>query len=275
MSEPRILLADGLAFPEGPVFAPDGSLWWVEIEGSRIGRLAAGRIERFAIGGRPNGATFDAEGRLWIADQLLGIRRHDPATGATETVLDRLDGAPLGKPNDLAFDAAGNLIFTCSNDARTEPVGYVCVLRPNGEVAVIAGRLLFPNGLAFSDGGRRLWIAETFAHRVLCGAWDPATARWTADLAHEVGGPIGPDGMAFDDRGRLHVTIFGEGRVRIVDPAVGPIGEIAVPDRRPTNLAFDPSGPLGLVVSEVERGALWSFPDRRGAAPLFDGTVRR
>ncbi len=275
MTEPCVLLADGLAFPEGPVFAPDGALWWVEIESGRIGRRHDGRIERFAIGGRPNGAVFDAAGRLWVADQVLGIRRHDPATGATETVLEQIDGKRLGKPNDLAFDAAGNLIFTCSNDARTEPVGYVCVLRPNGEVAVIADRLLFPNGLAFSDEGRRLWLAETFAHRILAGTWDPLAARWTLDRTHEVGGPVGPDGMAFDDRGRLHVAIFGEGRVRIVDPAAGAIGEIAVPGRRPTNLAFDPSGDLGLVVSEVERGALWSFPDRRGAAPLFDGTPRR
>ena len=50
MPEPHLLL-DGLKFPEGPCFAPDGTLWWVEIEGGRIGCLAPEGPVFFEIGG--------------------------------------------------------------------------------------------------------------------------------------------------------------------------------------------------------------------------------
>ena len=40
------LLADGLDFPEGPAFAPDGSLWFVEYKGGRLVRLGGGQPER-------------------------------------------------------------------------------------------------------------------------------------------------------------------------------------------------------------------------------------
>ena len=44
------------------------------------------------------------------------------------------EAKPLFKPNDLAFDAVGNLIFTCPDDSRTEPTGYVAILKPDGLV---------------------------------------------------------------------------------------------------------------------------------------------
>jgi gluconolactonase len=34
-------------------------------------------------------------------------------TGACEVIVERLDGERLKKPNDLAFDRVGNLLFTC------------------------------------------------------------------------------------------------------------------------------------------------------------------
>ncbi len=37
-----VLLLDGLHFPEGPAFAPDGSLWLVELQGGALVRYANG-----------------------------------------------------------------------------------------------------------------------------------------------------------------------------------------------------------------------------------------
>ncbi|MBL8231953.1 MAG: hypothetical protein JNL98_25880 [Bryobacterales bacterium] len=41
----RVLLED-LAFPEGPAFAPDGSLWCVELHGGALRAAAGQRISR-------------------------------------------------------------------------------------------------------------------------------------------------------------------------------------------------------------------------------------
>lgn len=126
--------------------------------GCRGLRDRGGQIGRVDVGGRPNGATCDAHGRLWFTDRgRTSIWRHDPATGTTETVCDRCDGLDLCKPNDLAFDAAGNLVLTCSNDARTEPAGYVCCLAPDATVARIADGPYFPNGLHSRPTGSGSW----------------------------------------------------------------------------------------------------------------------
>ena len=270
MTEPEVL-ADGLAFPEGPAFAPDGALWWSEIDGGCLGRWRDGAAERIAIGGRPNGLAFDGEGRVWICDGgERSIRRHDPRTGETETVLDRIEDEPLAKPNDLAFDPLGNLLFTCPNDARQDPVGYVCCLAPDGVPTRIGDGLFFPNGLALTPDGAHLVVAETYRYRLWRGRWDAGARRWR-DAAPwvEVGGPIGPDGLAFAGGGDLYVALFGQGVLRIVG-GDGEAGRtVAVPGERPTNLAFDPSGRLGLVVTEAERGRLLSYPSLRSASALF------
>ncbi|MGY6249826.1 SMP-30/gluconolactonase/LRE family protein [Bosea thiooxidans] len=262
MSAGWTVLATGLRFPEGPVFAPDGTLWWVEVEGGGLGwlpRTKTADVERGFVptGGRPNGAAIGPDGLIWFCDQgECAIRRLDPVTGKTETIVSRIDGAALGKPNDLAFDAAGNLIFTCPNDARTEPSGYVCRLTRDGELSRIAEGLYFPNGLAFLQDGR-LVIAETYRHRLWIGGWDAGAGRWLAPAPWvEVGGPIGPDGVAVGPDGLLHVALFGQGVIRRVDGAGTIVGEIATPGAKPTNCCFDPEKSGRLIVTEAERGEL-------------------
>jgi hypothetical protein len=44
-----------------------------------------------------------------------------------------------------------------------------------------------------------------------------------------------------------------------------------LPGSNPTNVAFDPAGPLGLVVTEAERGDILCLPELGPGAHLFDG----
>jgi gluconolactonase len=269
------LLAEGLHFPEGPAFDRRGRLWLVELKGGNLAYLENGRLTRIPAGGEPNGIAIDAQDRIVFCDaQNCSIRRHDPASGETETLADAVDGEPLFKPNDLCFDAAGNLIFTCPGDSRTEPTGYVCCLKPNGDVCRVASGFYFPNGLALSPDGRHLIVAETRRQRLWRGRWDAARALWLAPRPWaSVGGTIGPDGMAYAADGRLHVAIYSGGAVKVV-AADGEVEEvIAVPGANPTNCAFDPSGALGLVVTEAENGRLFSLPSLGPGAPLFPKTI--
>ncbi|HUT77075.1 MAG TPA: SMP-30/gluconolactonase/LRE family protein, partial [Polyangia bacterium] len=127
MTKARVeVLADGLAFPEGPAFSPRGELWFVEIEAGNIVRLEDGRLDRIHTGGVPNGMTFDAAGRAWFCDREHHvIRAYDPAADEWDTMCETASGRTLSKPNDLAFDVAGNLVFTCPNYTPTDPAGSV------------------------------------------------------------------------------------------------------------------------------------------------------
>lgn len=255
------LLAEGLNFPEGPAFDRRGRLWLVELKGGNLAFLENGKLTRIPVGGEPNGIAIDAQDRIVFCDAgNCSIRRHDTASGETITLADSVGGAPLFKPNDLAFDPAGNLVFTCPGDSRTEPTGYVCCLQTNGEVRQVASGFYFPNGLAFSPDGRHLTVAETRRQRLWRGRWDAGRALWLAPRPWaSVGGTIGPDGMAYGSDGRLYVAIYSGGAVKVVG-IDGEVEEvIPVPGANPTNCAFDPSGKLGLVVTEAESGKLFSL----------------
>lgn len=279
MSEPvrdraARVIARGLSFPEGPLFDAGGDLWCVEMQGGGLARLdRAGRLTRLPTGGAPNGLALDAGGGIWFCDSgQNSIRRLDPSTGRCETIVGSMDGHDLDKPNDLAFDAAGNLIFTCPGNSRETPTGYACCLTPSGDCTVIADQLYFPNGLAFTGDGA-LVIAETRRQRLWRGRWDGGERRWTSPvpLCATGGAPIGPDGLAIDVAGRIHVAIYGGGMVEVFAADGACLGALATPGSNPSNCAFDPTGQLGLVVTETERGELLSFPVDAIGLPLALG----
>src|SRR2546426_11380890 len=64
------ILTDGLQFPEGPVWAPDGTVYVTEIEGGRITAVAPDGAKRtFAdTGGAPNGAAPGPGGSLYVTN---------------------------------------------------------------------------------------------------------------------------------------------------------------------------------------------------------------
>jgi gluconolactonase len=268
------VIAQGLSFPEGPLFDARGDLWCVEMKGGGLARLdRGGQLTRFETGGAPNGLALDAADWLWFCDSEQNqIRRLDPATGACETLIGSIDGHDLDKPNDLAFDAVGNLVFTCPGNSREAPTGYVCCLTPSGDCTIVADGLYFPNGLAFAGDGA-LVIAETRRQRLWRGDWDASQRRWTSavQLCATGGAPIGPDGLAIDIAGRIHVAIYGAGRVEVFAADGARLGALITPGSSPTNCAFDPFGDWGLVVTEAERGELLSFSADAVGLPLALG----
>lgn len=266
-----VVLAEGLRFPEGPAFDSAGRLWAVELQAGALVRLDRdGGLRRFEVGGMPNGIAMRGN-EPWFCDAERSAIRRLTAGGRAEDVT-RVGEPTLDRPNDLAFDPVGNLVFTCPGNSRTEPTGTVWVRAPGGEVTAVADGLLFPNGLAFSPEGDELVVAETYAHRLWRGHWDSAARCWNGAPWAHVGGPTGPDGMAFNARGALHVAIFGQGWIAVVAPDGELTDNVRVPGARPTNVAFDPTGDLGLVVTEAEHGRLLSFPEFTGrGARLFDG----
>jgi gluconolactonase len=267
------ILAEGLAFPEGPAFAPDGSLYFVELMSGTLTRWTNGQCEQILIGGEPNGLAFDAFGRAWICDaRQNAVRRWIDESEAPITIVDHLRGEPLNSPNDLAFDAVGNLVFTCPGGAINVPSGSICCLQPDGTLRKLADGLYFPNGLAFSADGRRLVVAETYRQRLLLGDWDDEECAWRNIHAWaDVGGSDGPDGVAFGEDGLLYVAVYSLGCIKAIAPDGSTAAVYKLPGRNPTNCAFDPSGRLGLVVTEAEHGQLLSLPHLGAGIRLFDG----
>lgn len=256
----QILLED-LRFPEGPAFASDGSLWAVELKGECLVRYSKESVTRYHVGGMPNGIAIADDGMIWFCDAgLNAIRFFNLVTQQATTVATHVEEEGFSNPNDLAFDQKGNLVFTCPGDSRQAPTGYACVLMKDGGVKKITNAKYFPNGVAFSNDGKSLVIAETYKHRLWKGDWNAETGEWTNETVWcNVGGPSGPggpDGMAFDREGNLYVAVYGVGSIKVVNNAGIIIDEIKVLGNNPTNCAFDPGGKFGLAVTEAEKGLL-------------------
>ena len=261
-------LATGLNFPEGPSFDARGNLWFTELKAGCLTRFDGRELKRFVDGGHVNGMVFDSAGDIWLTNsETHQLKKFLVPTERFEAVLDSVGGRRLCRPNDLAFDAAGNLVFSCHADARTEPLGYLVAQRKDGTAKVVSQNKFFPNGLAFSADGRWLYFAETYKWRVWRAAWDAATATILNEEPWvDIGGPIGPDGMALDAEGNLYVAVFDQSRITVVSPAGKIIEEFPLSVKRPTSCAFDPLGRYGLVVTDADQGCLLSLalPGRQG-----------
>jgi gluconolactonase len=257
-----------LNFPEGPVFDFEGNLWFVEIKGGNLSRWNGTTLDRFAVDGTPNGAKVDRNGLIWFCDSGRGeIRTFNPSEKSFKSICsETTDGKRLIRPNDLIFDKWGNLLFSDHADGREEPLSTICVLPKGGTRAkIISGNKYFTNGLAFMANGKTLAFAETYRQQLWIAEWDPDTLRLQDErpFAKAGNGPWGPDGMAFDREENLFVAIFNESLINVYDKQGNFSRSLPCPGTRPTSCAFDPSGDLGLIVTEAEMVQIISYPEIR------------
>jgi gluconolactonase len=166
------VLAEGLAFPEGPVAMPDGSVVVGEITGGRLTRIAPdGAISPVAeVGGGPNGVALGPDGALYVCNNggfipeartMPSIQRVEPDTGQVDVLYTECDGQPLGGPNDLVFDHAGGFWFT---DYGGNAIYYA---RPDGtSITRAVADATGPNGIGLSPGGDVVYWAQTMTRQV-------------------------------------------------------------------------------------------------------------
>ncbi len=269
-TEFNILLKD-LDFPEGPCFDAKGRLWCTEILSGNLVCYDQGEIYCYHVGEKVNGAAIDGRDHVWFTDSeknLIGVL--NPENGQKEIVCDNVGGYPLNRPNDLAFDSFGNLIVSCHGDGRSKPTGSLIVLDKNNNAKTILKHKYFPNGIAFSRDCTFFIYSETYNQQLWKAWWDMEKKVVTREQPFaKSDGPIGPDGIAFDDLGYLYVTVFDQSKIDIIDPQGNITDDIPLSYQRPTSCAFDPLGKLGLIVTEAQEGLLISINTKSKGEKIF------
>lgn len=267
------VIATGLAFPEGPIAMPDGSVLVVEIAAGRLVRVRpGGRIEVVAeLGGGPNGAALGPDGHCYVcnnggfswrtddgftrptgaaADYRGGaIQRVNLATGAVETLYTHCDGVALHGPNDIVFDADGGFWFSDFGKTFEDRIlrGAVYYARTDGAfIRRAAHPVLTPNGVGLSPDGRTLYVTETETSRLwsypVLGPGELGREPWPSPnggrLVHGLPGFQRFDSLAVEESGNVCVATLVRGGISVFSPAGELLEFHAAPEGYCTNLCF-------------------------------------
>lgn len=267
------IIAEGLAFPEGPVVMDDGSIIVCEIAAGRITRVRKdGSKHSIATpGGGPNGAAIGPDGALYVcnnggfawhdvqgmlipgnqaADYEIGrIERIDISTGKVERVFDHSGDLRLSGPNDLVFDANGGFWFTDHAKIRAHESdhGGLMYAKPDGStIRTAVYPLDHPNGVGLSPDGKTVHVALTMQRLILSfdliGEGEvapPMLAALPGRVAASFPGRVLLDSLAmFADGDIAQATLADRPGIATVNPNTGDISYREFPDLLTTNIAF-------------------------------------
>ncbi|MEB0055717.1 SMP-30/gluconolactonase/LRE family protein [Variovorax sp. LG9.2] len=297
------VLAEGLAFPEGPVVLPDGDIIVTEIGTGALTCITRnGAVRRVAeTGGGPNGAALGRDGALYVCNnggfnwdrtnngwRPLGraadndggrIERVDLVTGHVERLYTQCDGHPLTAPNDLVVDAHGGLWFTDHGhrEGRRMDIGVVFYARCDGSfITQVAFPLISPNGIGLSPDGGTLYVAETSSGRLWSWPVVSPGVLGRADWPSPTGGNLvcglpgfqRYDSLAVEACGNIAIATLRFGGIVVVSPVGELVERITLPDPYSTNICFGGDAMQTAYVTLSGTGRLVSMPWARAGLVL-------
>lgn len=233
-------------YTEGPVIDGEGMVYFTTLAGRSIMKWDPFKdeVSDWAYSDCPNGQAVLPSGDHLLCDSAAAAIRRFNRDG--QLVKDEITalcaGEKVAVPNDLVTDDRGVIYFTDS--IRHE--GKVFFFRPEGNQGLIARDLDYPNGLALSADGRRLYVAESYRNRVLVMDIEgyehgELNAKVLAHLpGRESGKPEDnlPDGIATDEEGNLWVAHYGMGQLQVVSPCGAVLGTVETGMPLTSNVVF-------------------------------------
>ena len=276
-------------FLEGGAFDTQGNLWFVAIGSGWVSYLTPdGKLVPVFNCNPPSelGQTCEPQGTRWFEGKLYLTTRHrgilvfDPQTKEVKTLVYTYRNQLFKGPNDLDFDAEGNLFFTDPwgtgpGPNSTDQTGAVYLYSRDGMLRKVMDSGLFPNGIAVSPDdallavgdfrGGRIWYS-TFQNGPTMGCpqcpKDPSHSTFSSVKAGTfIPGNGGPDGMHYDVRGNLWAALAGLGGIIQINPRGVVLGFVPIPnnDAAPTNFAFGGADNQDIYLEGATSGTFWRF----------------
>jgi len=257
-------VAGGFKFTEGPLWRPDGTLWFSDVQGNVVRSVTpTGQVKvLFENAGGVSKAPPDAfigsnamaqapDGSVWMAQHGARQIVRIGADHALTPVVSRFEGKRFNSPNDLVFAKDGALYFTDppyglakQDEDPAKELAFNGVYRfANGRLQVVVRDLNRPNVLAFSPDGKFLYVNNSDPARNLVMRYDVVSdgtlvnGRVFADLTSKVDGLA--DGMKVDANGNIYTA--GPGGIWVLSPGGKHLGTIAPPET-PANCAWGEDG---------------------------------
>jgi len=243
-------VASGLQFPEGTIFVGN-TLYFVDYSTSKVLRLGRdGGVQTVwqQAGCGANGLVQTSSGLL-VACYDSGVLAEITVDGrllATVTADD--GGQKFLCPNDLTADKKGGVYFSASGSGSVP--GKVFYRSADRHVREVATNIRYANGLAVSDDGERLYLAESEASRLLVYTITPDATLTDrrefvrlGDILSKPGQSVfTPDGVRIDRHGNLFIGLYRGGGFAVIDSDGKLIKHVDLPAPHHANLAISPDG---------------------------------
>jgi gluconolactonase len=268
-------VAGGFQFTEGPLWRPDGTLWFSDVVGNVLRSVApdgqvqvlienAAGVSTAPAGSYigPNGMVEDRDGTVLMVQhfnrQIVRVR----SDLSWETYLGTFEGKRFNSPNDLAFAPDGALYFTDppygllkQDDDPAKELDFNGVFRyAGGTLRLLIRDLSRPNGIAFSPDGRTMYVNNSDPARNVVLRYDVATDgsvsgyRVFADFTGQAA-PGLADGLKVDAKGNVYTT--GPGGVWVYSSGGRHLGTIKTPET-PANCGWgDADGKTLYITAET------------------------
>jgi len=270
---PVIIVKSGYNSSEGPMAAPDGTLYFSEPSDNKIYHVDADdNITVFFDAKRVDdekgerwrlpALAMDKQGRIFACRRAgpgkAGIAIVYPDNEARFIALS-FNGKPFVAPNDLALGQNGAIYFTDPGQGTDRPHA-VYLVRASGEVLLATDNLEKPNGILLSRDEKTLYVVDTPSEFVYSFAVKPdGTLGPRTNFARLKGvrknaqGVIdsGIDGIALDSKGNLYCITWAG--LEVFDVTGEPLGTMEI-GAKAQNLAF--AGKDGKTLYVTAHGSL-------------------
>ena len=270
------VIAEGLEFPEGPIYLNDNSILLVEIARGTLTKVLKNgkKVVISELGDGPNGAAIGPDdfcyicnngGFEWEVSKNKKFRRPvlqsnnykngriekvDLKTGKFKTLYDNCNGNPLCGPNDIVFDKKGNLWFTDLGKVRKRSMdrGAVYWAKPDGsDIKEVIQPFMTPNGIGLSPDEKTLYVAETEGGKLygyeIIGDGEVNKINFPSSinggsLLNFNGGLKRFDSLAVEKNGYVCVGTLVDGGVSVISPSKGLVEFHKLNDPYITNICF-------------------------------------
>lgn len=247
-------VAGGFEFTEGPLWRPEGVLWFSDVTGNVLRSVTpSGQVNPLIqkAGGEssappgsfigPNGMIADQDGYVLLC-QHTNRRIVRVAKDLTITpYLEKFEGKRFNSPNDLVYRADGTLYFTDppygllkQDDDPAKELKFNGVFRyAKGKLTAEIRDLNRPNGLALSPDGKTLYVANSDPQKRIWMRYDVAAdgsisnGRLFADVTAEKEAGL-PDGFKVDSQGNIWAS--GPAGIWVFSPDGKHLGTLKTPE---------------------------------------------
>jgi sugar lactone lactonase YvrE len=231
------LLGSGLSRPECVLATARGDLYTADWRGGvahlkpdGTQGLYTGQTADLPEGLRPNGIALEPDGSFLIANlgsEIGGVWRLT-REGQVSAYLTEIDGKPIPPSNYVVRDHLCRLWLTVSTTMvprsldyrRDAKSGFIAVLDEKG-ARIVADGLGFTNECQVSPDRRWLYVNETYGRRLSRFALGADASLGPKEVVHEFGKGQFPDGLAFDEDGRIWIAGVISNQLMRLDPISG------------------------------------------------------